>query len=158
MRDGLILGIGEGAIGLIKSGLIQSGKISKADKNSPFVVSNNNGKFTSTMVEVKVVSKLSPWVNEMELGQVYTVPIATKEGRIVLGANANALIDNGQIAIQFASMNPTGSDMAVESLTSLDGRILGTLTSIDRAGEGIYKNIEVQGKHRIFESGIKYFI
>src|SRR5690606_15012548 len=121
-------------------------------------VPNNNGKFTSTMVDVKVVSKLSPWMNEMELGQMYTVPIATKEGRILLGDNANALIDNGQIATQFVSVNPTGSEMEVESLTSPDGRVFATLTSIDRVGEGIYRNIKIQGQHKIFESGVKYFV
>jgi phosphoribosylformylglycinamidine synthase len=147
-RDGLILGIGEGALGLIKAGLLQS----------PYITNNIDGKFISTMVDVKVVSNLSPWMNEMEVGEVYTVPIATKEGRILLGNSADELLINGQLVTQFVSTNPTGSDMAVESFTSKDGRILGTITSIDRMGEGVYKNVKIKGRHKIFESGVKYFV
>jgi phosphoribosylformylglycinamidine synthase len=148
LKDGLILGIGEGAIGLIKSGLIQG---------SSFIARNKNAKFTSTIVDIKLTSKLSPWMRDMELGQIYSAPIATKEGRIVLGNDAEKLIENGQIATQFASINPTGSELDVESLTNIDGRILATLSSIDRIGDGIYKNIDIKGNHKIFESGVKYF-
>ena len=42
-------------------------------------------------------------------------------------------------------------------MTNLDGRVLGTIGSIDRVGNGLYKNSEILGKHKIFESGIKYF-
>jgi len=42
-------------------------------------------------------------------------------------------------------------------MTSFDGRILGTISSIDRVGNGLYKNADIIGKHKIFESGIKYF-
>jgi phosphoribosylformylglycinamidine synthase len=149
LRDGLMLGIGEGAIGLIKAGLIQ---------NAPLITHNKNGKFTSTIVDIKVLSKLSPWMSEMEIGEHYSVPVATKEGRIILNDSKYELLNNGQIATQFISNNPTGSDMGIESLTSLDGRILATLSSIDRIGNDIYKNIDIKGTHRIFEAGARYFI
>jgi len=156
-RDGLALGIGDGAIGLVKLGLIQNGKISKINKNSPYITSNPKGVFTSTMVDVKVISNQSPWMNEMEAGEVYTVPIATREGRIILGNNADSLLGRGQIATQIVSNNITGSDMAVESLTSPEGRVLATVSSVDRIGRDVYKNIELKGNHKIFVSGVKYF-
>lgn len=156
-RDGLMLGIGEGAIGLIKTGLIQHGNLSDLDSEAAFITHNKNGSFVSTMADIKVVSNTSPWMNFMEAGECYTVPVATKEGRIILN-DAKLSIDNGQIATQFASINPTGSDIAAESLTSPDGRILAAISSIDRTGDNIYKNIDIKGKHKIFESGVKYFI
>ena len=127
------------------------------DDNSPYITSNFDGRFTSDLVDVKVLSNLSPWMNEMEVGETYTVPIATKEGRILLGNNADKLLSNGQITTQFVSNNLTGSEKSVESLTSPDGRVLATITSIDRMGDNIYKNVKLEGKHKIFESGVKYF-
>lgn len=143
-KDGLILGVGAGFTGLIKLGLMGQ---------QAYISNNEGGEFLSTVVKVKVSSSLSPWFNQMNVGDVYSVPMATKEGKIILKEK----IDNGQISTQFAEGNPTGSDFAVESLTSRDGRILGTLTSIDRIGDGLYKNVDIVGQHKIFESGIKYF-
>lgn len=147
-RDGLILGIGGGFSGLLKLGLIEA---------SPFITYNISGRFISTFSDVKVVSNLSPWMSSMEVGEIYTSPVATKEGRIILGDNGEKLIENGQVATVFQNSNPTGSEMGVESLTSSNGRVLGTIASVDRLGNDLYKNIDTKGKHRIFESGIKYF-
>lgn len=99
---------------------------------------------------------MSPWFNEMAVGDQYTAPIATKEGRVIVD-NIEELIANGQISTQFRDKNPTGSIYGIESMTNLDGRVLGTIGSIDRVGNGLYKNSEILGKHKIFESGIKYF-
>jgi len=144
-NDGLMLGVNDGAMALIKAGLIENAGITY----------NSDGRFTSTFVDMKVVSKLSPWMNEMIIGEEYTAPIATKSGRIIL--KDDKAIQNGQVATQFTSINPTGSDLSIESLTSIDGKILGTISSIDRMGKDIYKNIEIKGNHKIFISGVKYF-
>ncbi len=142
-RDGLILGIGAGFLGLMKLGLITP---------SANIAYNKSGEFISRLANIKVTSNLSPWFNEMEVGDIYTVPLATKEGRVI-GEN----IGISQISTQFADENLTGSIYGIESMTSPDGRILGTISSIDRVGNGLYKNSEILGKHKIFESGIKYF-
>lgn len=156
VADGLILGIGSGFQGLIKSGLIANGQISESGEESPYIAYNSNGKFTSTFVDIKVVSNLSPWMSGMNTGDIYTVPLATNEGRILI--NNEEIINSGQIATQFVSNNPTGSELGIESLTSPDGRVLGTIASIDRVGENLYRNIDIKGKHNIFESGVKYFL
>ena len=39
----------------------------------------NQSKFISTLVHVKVVSNLSPWLSGMKVGDLYTVPIATRK-------------------------------------------------------------------------------
>ena len=147
-NDGLILGIGDGFQGLIKLGLIE---------NAPYITHNISGSFISTMLDIKVVSNLSPWMSGMDLGTIYTSPIATKQGRVILSEDDDILIKNGQIATQFENDNITGSTMGIESLTSLDGRVLGTISSIDRLGNDLYKNVEIKGTHNIFEAGIKYY-
>ena len=155
-KDGLVLGVGAGFEALLKLGLIEYGEIKDMEEDSTYITYNKVSEFISTHVDIRVSSNLSPWFNEMKLGDVYTSPIATKEGRIV-GNKLEKLIENGQISTQFNNQNPTGSSFGIESLSSPDGRILGTITSIDRIGEGLYKNIKEEGQHRIFQSGIKYF-
>ena len=154
-KDGLILGIGAGLHGLIKLGLIEKGYITDLEDTSTYISHNRSGKYISTLVDVKVVSNLSPWLSGMKVGDVYTVPLATNEGRIILGKED--LKEKGQIASQFVDINPTGSDLGIEALTSPDGRVLGTVSSIDRIGRDIYKNADIKGYHNIFEAGVKYF-
>lgn len=154
-RDGLILGIGAGFLGLIKLGLIQYGDIRELDARSVNIASNENGEFLSKQVDIEVVSNLSPWMSEMNIGDVFTAPIATKEGKIV--GELDKLIDKGQIATVYKSENPTNSAMGIESITSPDGRILGTISSIDRTARDLYKNIEKERSHNIFKAGIKYY-
>lgn len=155
-RDGLILGVGGGFLGLMKSGLIQYGEIRKLDDSSVNIASNKNGEFLSKIVDIKVVSNLSPWLNGLNVGDIFTSPIATKEGRVV--GELDELIYNGQIAAVYAEENPTGSNMGIDSITSPDGRILGTVSSIDRNKHDLYKNIGIRDlQHNIFKSGIKYF-
>ncbi|MEW8973362.1 MAG: phosphoribosylformylglycinamidine synthase [Tissierellaceae bacterium] len=146
LRDGLILGVGNGLEGLMKSELIAGGD----------VVYNRSGRFISTMVDIEVKSNLSPWMSGMDIGYRYTVPLAAMEGRIILD-NEKETVESGQVATQFLDYNPTGSILGIESLTSKDGRVLGTISSIDRLDEGLYKNIDIKGRHNIFESGVKYF-
>ena len=139
VRDGLVLGIGAGFNSLIKLGLIEKGEVEDIDEASPYIAYNKSGQFISTVVDVKVVSNLSPWLREMKVGDVYTVPIATREGRILLGDKKLAA---GQISTQYVDYNPTGSDLGVESLTSPDGRVFGTVTSIDRVGEDYIRTLK----------------
>jgi phosphoribosylformylglycinamidine synthase len=152
-RDGLILGIGAGFLGLMKLGLIEKGIITDRDKDGINIAYNKGGQFISSMVNVRVSSNLSPWFNEMTVGDIFTAPIATKEGRII----GDLEKIKPQISTQFADENLTGSLFNVESMSSPDGRVLGTICSIDRIGDGLYKNSENLGTHKIFESGINYF-
>ncbi|MDX9916470.1 MAG: phosphoribosylformylglycinamidine synthase [Gudongella sp.] len=165
-KDGLILGTGTGFNSLMNLGLIENGEISERTSESTVISFNRMGEFTSKMANIKVVSNLSPWFSEMKLGDIYTAPVATREGRVMLGRNGQTLIGRGQIATQFfmddrptgdGEYNPTGSHLAIESMTSPDGRILGTVSSIDRMGKDIYKNVDIRGFAKIFVSGVRYF-
>ena len=61
---------------------------------------------------------------------------------------------NGMSAIRF---NPNGSVMAIEGITSPDGRVFGKMAHAERVGEGLYKNVEGNYFNRMFESAVRYF-
>ena len=54
-------------------------------------------------------------------------------------------------------MNPNGSVMAIEGITSPDGRVLGKMGHVERRGDGLYKNVPGNKFMPLFESGVKYF-
>ncbi len=145
--DGLILGIGDGFQTLLKAGLMGDGL--------GVLSANLEGGFVSTFADLEVKNSSSPWFNMMEEGDVYSAPLGSYEGRLVL--NKDVELDGSQIASKFIGTNPTGSQDNIESLTSYNGRILGTITSIDRMKDGLYKNIDIKSKAKIFQSAIKYF-
>ena len=155
-RDGLMIGIGSGFTALIKLGLIERGQIRRINQPSIYMAPNDSRGFVSKMVDVELVSNLTPWVSEMDLSSTYTSALATKEGRIIL-PNGSEGLKNGQIITRFRDENPTGSYDGIESMASPDGRIFGTITGIDRIDKNLYKNINIEGYHKIFRSGINYF-
>ena len=154
----LVLGIGAGLQALIKLGLIECGKIKDIDdlrEDSLFVTNNKNSKFISQIVDVELKSNLSPWLSLMEPGESFTTSISTKEGRIIAG-NMERLIEKGQVALVYKE-NLTGSDYAIDGLTSPCGKVFGCLSSIERISEDIYRNIDKKGISTIFEAGVNYF-
>ncbi len=168
-RDGLMLGICNGFQALIKLGLVPEGKITQQKENSPTLAMNTIGHHISKMVYTKVVTNKSPWLMGAELGGVYCNPASHGEGRFVADeAWLHRLFANGQVATQYvddkgnATMdeywNPNGSYMAVEGITSPDGRILGKMAHSERRGDSVAVNIYGEQDMKIFESGVKYFL
>ena len=47
--------------------------------------------------------------------------------------------------------------VAIEGITSPDGRVLGKMGHSERKGENLYKNVPFAKDQQIFESGVKYF-
>ena len=134
-NDGLILGICNGFQALIKLGLVPYGKIIEMQGEEPTLTFNQIARHQSKIVTTKVVSKLSPWFNNVKLGEEFAIPISHGEGRFVAKDDIlKELIKNGQIATQYVDekgnatynieYNPNGSTYAVEGITSKDGRIL----------------------------------
>lgn len=168
-RDGLMLGICNGFQALIKLGLVPNGEIRELTESSPTLTHNSVGRHVSRMVRTKVVSKLSPWFNNSELGEIHTIPISHGEGRFICNeTEIKRLIENGQIAAQYVDFegnasnniefNPNGSYFAVEAITSPDGRILGKMAHSERTGKLLYKNIPDIKEQKIFEAGVNYFL
>lgn len=167
-RDGLMLGVCNGFQALIKLGLVPEGTIVEQREDSPTLTTNTIGRHISKMVYTKVVSNKSPWLSGAELGGVYCNPASHGEGRFVAtGEWLLKLFKNGQVATQYVdetgcptmdeSWNPNGSFMAIEGITSPDGRILGKMAHSERRGEAVAMNIYGDQDLKIFESGVKYF-
>ena len=167
-RDGLILGVCNGFQALIKLGLLPEGRITELKSDSPTLAMNTIGRHISKMVYTKVVTNKSPWLQEAELGGVYCNPASHGEGRFVADSQwISRLFANGQVATQYVDdkgqptmdefWNPNGSYMAIEGITSPDGRILGKMAHSERRGDSVAVNIYGEQDIQIFESGVKYF-
>ena len=53
--------------------------------------------------------------------------------------------------------NPNGSYLAVEGITSPDGRILGKMGHSERIGKDLYKNVPGNYELGLFASAVAYF-
>ena len=167
-KDGLMLGICNGFQALIKLGLLPYGKIMDMEEGMPTLTYNDIARHQSTIVPTKVVSKLSPWFSNVELGEEFMIPISHGEGKFVASKEVmEELIQNGQVATQYVDLNgnatydirynPNGSIYAVEGITSPDGRILGKMGHSERSYTDVIKNVPGNKNQRLFESGINYF-
>ncbi len=167
-RDGLALGICNGFQALIKLGLVPNGAITGQDENSPTLTFNTINRHISKMVYTKVVSNKSPWLAKAQLGGVYCNPASHGEGRFVAPKEwIDKLFANGQVATQYCDFdgnvtmdeewNVNGSYMAIEGITSPDGRCLGKMAHSERRGDSVAVNIYGEQDLKIFESGVEYF-
>ncbi|MBP5467164.1 MAG: phosphoribosylformylglycinamidine synthase subunit PurQ, partial [Clostridia bacterium] len=167
-RDGLIAGVCNGFQALIKLGLVPYGKITDTDENSPTLTFNTIGRHQSRLVRTRVASTKSPWLKEVNVGDVFTVPISHGEGRFLASEKLiKELAANGQVATQYVDFdesatmdirfNPNGSAYAIEGITSKDGRILGKMGHSERIGKGLYKNVAGEYDIKLFLSAVKYF-
>ncbi len=167
-RDGLILGICNGFQALIKLGLVPYGEIRDMDENSPTLTYNAIGRHMSCMVRTKVVSKLSPWLAYAEPGEIHCVPVSHGEGRFIATEDdISKMFASHQVATQYVDFdgnpsadirfNPNGSMMAVEGITSPDGRVFGKMAHSERVRQGILKNVPGNKDQKLFQAGVDYF-
>ena len=167
-RDGLVLGVCNGFQALVKLGLVPNGEITGQNEGAPTLTYNTIGRHISKMVYTKVVSNKSPWLQEAELGGVYTNPASHGEGRFVAsGEWLDKLFANGQVATQYCDpegnitmneeWNVNGSYCAIEGITSPDGRVFGKMAHSERRARSVAMNIYGEQDLKIFESGVKYF-
>ena len=167
-RDGLMCGICNGFQALIKLGLVPYGKIIDTDENCPTLTFNTIGRHQSKIVRTRIASNKSPWLANTNPGEVYNVPISHGEGRFLASEELiKELAANGQIATQYADLsgnptydiqyNPNGSILAVEGITSPDGRVFGKMGHTERYTNGLYKNVEGNYDMGIFDAAVKYF-
>ena len=151
-----------------ENGKKPEGKIVEQKPDSPTLTYNTIGRHVSKMVNLKVVSNKSPWLAEAKLGGIYTNPVSHGEGRFVAPKEwIDKLFANGQVATQYVDLNgnptmdeywnPNGSFMAIEGITSPDGRVYGKMGHAERRGDFVAKNITGEQELKLFESGVKYF-
>ncbi|MBQ8539212.1 MAG: phosphoribosylformylglycinamidine synthase [Ruminococcus sp.] len=167
-RDGLMCGICNGFQALIKLGLVPYGKIIDTDEHCPTLTFNTISRHQSRIVRTRVASNKSPWLALTNVGDVYNVPISHGEGRFLASEElVKQLVENGQVATQYVDLsgnattdvhfNPNNSILAIEGITSPDGRVFGKMGHSERIGAGLYKNVPGNYDIRMFEAAVKYF-
>ena len=167
-RDGLMCGICNGFQALIKLGLVPYGKIIDTDENCPTLTFNTIARHQSKIVMTRIASNMSPWLSETKVGEVYGVPVSHGEGRFIASDELiKTLAKNGQIATQYCDLdgnattdiqfNPNGSALAIEGVTSPDGRVFGKMGHSERIGSNLYLNVPGNYDIKMFASAVKYF-
>ena len=167
-RGGLMLGICNGFQALIKLGLVPYGKITEATPESATLTFNEIHRHQSKIVRVRVASNKSPWMKNVQTGQIFNVPISHGEGRFIAPEELiRDLAENGQILTQYVDLdgcvtndiqyNPNGSYFAIEGITSPDGRIVGKMGHAERIGPNLYKNVPGEYDMQMFRSAVEYF-
>jgi phosphoribosylformylglycinamidine synthase len=167
-RDGLMLGVCNGFQALVKLGLVPFGDIVPMTAECPTLTFNTIGRHQSRLVHTRVASDLSPWLSKTQVGDIHTIAISHGEGRFVAPQPVlDQLKASGQIATQYVDengvpgmsldVNPNGSLLAVEGITSPDGRVFGKMAHSERSGAGLYRNVPGTERQPIFEAGVEYF-
>ncbi|MBQ3086011.1 MAG: phosphoribosylformylglycinamidine synthase subunit PurQ, partial [Clostridia bacterium] len=167
-RDGLMAGICNGFQALVKLGLVPYGEIIDTDENCPTLTYNRIARHQSRIVHTRIASNKSPWLMNTKPGDIYTVPISHGEGRFLADEELiRKLAANGQIATQYVDLsgnptndirfNPNGSSLAVEGITSPDGRVFGKMGHSERKGSYLYKNVPGEYEMGMFDAAVKYF-
>ena len=167
-RDGLALGICNGFQALIKLGLVPYGEIRPITEEDPTLTFNTIHRHQSMLVRTRVASNKSPWLSRCDINDEHLIAISHGEGRFVCNEKLlNQLIENGQVATQYVDLtcrptmdmryNPNGSVLAIEGITSPDGRVFGKMGHSERSGEQLYKNVTGDKYQPIFEGGVNYF-
>ncbi len=167
-NGGLMCGICNGFQALIKLGLVPFGKIIDTDENCPTLSFNTIGRHQSKIVRTRIASNKSPWLANMNVGDIVNVPISHGEGRFIASEELiKSLAENGQIATQYVDLkgnatndiqfNPNDSMYAIEGITSPDGRVFGKMGHSERIGSGLYKNVYGEYDIKMFKSAVEYF-
>ena len=111
---------------------------------------------------------MSPWLAECNVGDVYNVPISHGEGKFLASDEVvKKLVEAGQVATQYVDLdgnatydidyNPNGSTLAIEGITSPDGRVFGKMGHSERIANGLYRNVYGDYDIKMFKSMVKYF-
>ena len=167
-RDGLMIGICNGFQALIKLGLLPDGKIRNMTSNDPTLTFNTITRHVSQMVDTRIGSVNSPWLTNVNVGDIHTIPVSHGEGRFVAPqAVLDELFENGQVFSQYVDQdgkvtmqspyNPNGSMCAIEGIISKNGRVLGKMGHSERQGQNRFKNIYGSMDQMLFEAGVNYF-
>ena len=167
-REGLVCGICNGFQALVKTGLLPFGKFTSPEDLTATLTFNNIGRHQSRIIRSRIIANHSPWLRKTQINDVYSIPISHGEGRFICSDMLfTKLMQSGQVAAQYVDMNdnasmqtqynPSGSCFAVECVTSPDGRILGRMGHVERAGNNLYKNVPGNYDMKFFESACNYF-
>ena len=152
----------------LKLGLVPYGEIRPITAECPTLTFNTINRHQSMLVNTRIASGKSPWLSRCSVDEVHTIAISHGEGRFVASDEVvKSLIENGQVATQYVDAagqptmdlryNPNGSVLAIEGITSPDGRVLGKMGHTERSGDELYRNVPGNKYQPLFEGGVDYF-
>ena len=167
-REGLMAGVCNGFQALIKLGLVPYGKIVEPNKDAPTLTYNEIHRHQSRVVHTRIASNKSPWLANLNAGDIINVVVSNGEGRFIANEkDIQELAKNGQIATQYVDLNGMATDdihfnlnnsmCAIEGITSPDGRVFGKMGHAERYAPGLYKNVPGNFDYKMFEAAVKYF-
>ncbi len=141
-RDGLMLGICNGFQALIKLGLVPYGDIVPMTAECPTLTFNTIGRHQSRLVRTRVASNCPRGWRSRGRRRAHHRHLPRR--RPFRGSDdvLTQLKANGQIATQYVdeagvpgmdlTVNPNGSLLAIEGITSPDGRVFGKMGHSER--------------------------
>ena len=139
-----------------------------SDASFPTLTYNTISRHQSRIVRTRIASNKSPWLRNVNVGDIINVPISHGEGRFLASEELiKKLIENGQVATQYVDLegratsdirfNPNDSMYAIEGITSPDGRVFGKMGHSERVGNGLYKNVPGNYDIGMFRAAVEYF-
>ena len=156
-RDGLILGIGDGFQGLVRTGLIPFGTYVEFYEELPVFAKNSSGRYSSKIVETISKTNNSPWLQYIKLEKEYLAPISTYYGQLILPEDLYRELSENEQIVSVYKTDTLGADYSIEGLMDPKGRILGKMTNFERIKDGTLINIPETEFQDIIKSGIEYF-
>ena len=165
--DLLVLGLGNGANGLVRSGLIQYGEIRDTKEGDLALIKNAGGRHKSRMASVRVMSTLSPWLSGME-HDCFKAPLSSSEARFAASKEVLAeMAEQGQVALNYIGLdgyptysekyNLVGSMGAIAGVTSPEGNVFASMLNFERVRSGLYVNIPGVEEQIIIANGVCQF-
>jgi phosphoribosylformylglycinamidine synthase len=156
-RDGLILGIGDGFQGLVRTGLIPFGTYIEFHDELPVFAKNSSGRYSSKIVETISKTNNSPWLQYIKLEKEYLAPISTYYGQLILPEDLYRELSENEQIVSVYKTDTLGADYSIEGLMDPKGRILGKMTNFERIKDGTLINIPKTEFQDIIKAGIEYF-
>jgi phosphoribosylformylglycinamidine synthase len=133
-------------------------------ENDSTLTYNDNLRHITDLTGLRVTSLLSPFMEQMNLGDEFIIPVSHGEGRVLIPdkRTLEAFKSNGQIPLQYLDEEgiPTskynGSAEGIAGLTNVDGTVFGMMPHPERSqGLNTFKNISGNKEMPIFESAYK---
>jgi len=152
-RRGLILGIGEGFKALLKTGLIQTGKVQDEESGDILLSKYTGNRYFCALKTVKIENTKSPWLQGMS-GELETVPVSGLDTAVHMDEKLyKKYLEKKQIASRFID-----EIYPIEAMVSENGLILGRIALVENLAEGLYINVFKAKESKIFANAVQYFV
>jgi len=170
-QNKLVIGICNGFQSLVRMGYLPWTMDPAEDVS---LIGNNSGHFECRWIRLRVVKSRCVFTNTL-VGEVFEMPVAHGEGKLVVKNNAifKKLQNNKHIIFQYIDMNgkptmtyphnPNGSIGAIAGIVDTTGRILGLMPHPERHTllhhhPNWRRDVFTHPCNAIFEHAVSYFI